>query len=87
METILAESLLKISQKMHEDCGLKTYHVPYLPRRIYIEAPGIVDIQKFMKFSAYGHLGSRATRVLDDIDRSSLHWIMGSNHTAWDLQG
>jgi hypothetical protein len=73
MEKILAESLLKITQKTHEDCGIMTYHVPYLPRRVYIEAPGIVEIQEFMKFSSFGHLVSRATRIFDDINRSFLH--------------
>lgn len=73
MEKIIAERLLEISQKTHEDCEIKTYHVPYLPRRIYIEAPGIVEIQELMKFSAYGYLVSRAARILDDIDRNFLH--------------
>jgi hypothetical protein len=73
MEKILAESLLEISRKTHEGCGIKTYHVPYLPSRIYIESPGIVEIQDFMKFSVYGHLVSRATRILDDINRNFLH--------------
>ena len=73
METILAASLLEITQKTHGHSGIKTYHVPSLPRRIYIEAPGIAEIQELMKFSAYGHLVSRATRVLDDIDRNFLH--------------
>ena len=73
MEKVLAERLLDISQKTHEDCGIKTYHVPCLPRRIYIEAPGILEIQEFMKFSAYGHLVSRATRILDDTNRNFLH--------------
>lgn len=72
MEKILAERLLVISQKTHEDCGIKTYHVRYLPRRIYIEAPGIVEIQEFIKYSAYGRLVSRATRILD-INRNFLH--------------
>ena len=73
METILAESLLQISRKTHEDLGIKTYHIPFLPRRIYIEAPGIAEIQQVMKFSSYGHLVSRATRILDDINRDFLH--------------
>lgn len=73
MEKFIAERLLEISQKTHEDCGIRTYHVPYLPRRIYIEAPGILEIQEIMKFSVYGHLVSRAARILDDIDRDFLH--------------
>jgi ribosomal protein L24 len=73
MESILAGSLLEISQKTHGDSGIKTYHIPYLPRRIYIEAPGVAEIQDIMKCSAYGHLTSRASRVLDDIDRGFLH--------------
>jgi ribosomal protein L24 len=73
MEKILAESLLEISRKTHEECGIKTYHVPYHPRRIYIESPGILEIQQFMKFSAYGSLVSRATRIFDDINRDFLH--------------
>ena len=73
METVLAESLLEISRKTHEDLGIKTYHIPFLPRRIYIEAPGILEIQQLMKFSAYSHLVSRATRIPDDINRSFLH--------------
>ena len=73
METILAESLLEISRKIYEDSGIKTYHIPFLPRRIYIEAPGIDEIQQCMKFSAYGYLVSRATRILDDIHRNFLH--------------
>jgi hypothetical protein len=73
METILAESFLEISRKTHEDMEIKTYHIPFLPRRIYIEAPGIAVIQQIMKFSAYYHLVSRATRILDDIDRTFLH--------------
>jgi hypothetical protein len=72
METILAESLLEI-RKTHEDLGMMTYHIPFLPRRIYIEAPGIVEIQQVMKFSAYGHLVSRATRILDDFNRDFFH--------------
>ena len=72
-EKIFAERLLEISQETHGDCGIKIYHIPYLPRRIYIEAPGIVEIQELMKFSVYGHLVSRATRILDDIDRKFLH--------------
>ena len=73
MEAILAGSLSEISLKMHGDSGISTYHIPYLPRRIYIEAPGIAEIQALMKFSAYGHLVSRASRVLDDLDRNFLH--------------
>ena len=73
METVLAESLLEISRKAHEDLGIKTYQIPFLPRRIYIEAPGILEIRQVMKFSAYGHLVSRATRILDDINRNFLH--------------
>lgn len=73
MEKIIAERLLEISQDTHENCGIKTYHVPYLPRRIYIEAPGIAEIQEFIKFSAYGYLVSHAARVLDDFDRNFLH--------------
>src|SRR6202522_3828143 len=73
MEKTLAESLLEIFRKMHEDRGIKTYHVPYHPRRIYIEAPGIIEIQEFMKFSAYSHLVSCATRIFDDNNREFLH--------------
>ena len=43
MEKILAEGLLEISRKTHEDCGIMTYHFSYLPHRVYIEAPGIVE--------------------------------------------
>ena len=46
MEKLLAESLLDISRKTHESSGIKTYHVPHLPRRVYIESPGIVEIQE-----------------------------------------
>ena len=73
MEKILAESLLEISRKTHEDCGIKSYHVPHLPCRIYIETPGILEIQEFMKFSTYSHLVSRAIRIFDDINRDFLH--------------
>ena len=73
MEAVLAESLFEISRKTHENLGIKTYHIPFLPRRIYIEAPGIFEIQQLMKFSAYGHFVSRATRILDDINRNFLH--------------
>ena len=73
LEKIIAERLLEISQKTHEDCGIKTHHVPYLPHHIYIEAPGILEIQELMKFSAYGYLVSRAAHILDDIDRNFLH--------------
>jgi ribosomal protein L24 len=73
METALAESLLEISQKMHEDTRIKTYHVHYLPHRIYIEAPRFLKIQDLMKFSVYGHLVSRAACILDDINRKFLH--------------
>lgn len=72
IETVLAESLLEISRKTHENLGIKTYHIPFLPCRIYIEAPGVVEIQQLMKFSAYGHLVSRATRIPDDINRNFL---------------
>ena len=73
METVLAESLLEISRKTHEDLGIKTYHIPFLPRCIYIEAPGIAEIQQLLKFSAYSHLVFRATRIPDDINRNFLH--------------
>ena len=73
MEKTLAESLLEKSQKIYEDCGIMTYSVPHLPRRVYIEAPGIFEINKIMKFSAYGYLVSRVARVSDDINRSFLH--------------
>src|SRR5882762_5226840 len=73
MEKTLAESLEEISRETLEDCGIKTYHVPYLPRRIYLETPGIVEIQELMKFSAYGRLVSRATRIFDGINRDFLH--------------
>ena len=75
MEKILAESLLEISRETHENCGIKTYYLPYLPRRIYIEIPGIVQFQELMKFSAYSYLVSRATRIFDDINRTFLHSI------------
>ena len=73
METVLAESLSEISQKIHGYSGIKTYHIPFLPCRLYIEAPGIAETQEFMKFSTYGHLVSRATCILDDIDHNFLH--------------
>jgi hypothetical protein len=73
MEKMLAERLLEISIKTHEYCDIKIHNVPYLPRRIYIEAPGIAEIQELMKFSAYGRLVSRATRIFDDTNRSFLH--------------
>ena len=73
MESTLAETLFDISPKTHEDCAIKTYHIPYLPRRIYIEARGIVKIQELMKFSAYGHLVSHATCILDDMNNIFLH--------------
>ena len=72
MEKTLAESLLEISQEIYEDCGIMTYSVPYLPGRVYIEATGIAEIQNIMKFSTYGHLVSRAARILDDLDRNFL---------------
>jgi transcription antitermination factor NusG len=72
METILAESLLELSQKTDGQSGIKTYRIPYLPRRIYIEAPGLAKIHELMQFSAYGSLVSRASRVLDDFDRGFL---------------
>ena len=97
MENILTESLLEILQKMHKDCEINTYYVPYLPHRIYIEAPGIVEIQEFMRCSTDGHIVSRAMCILDDINcdffaqhqrsRCSLPWVMGLNHTGWPLQG
>ena len=73
MEKVLAESLQEISSKTHEDCGIKTYHVPHHFRRIYIETPGILELQEIMKFSTYSHLVSRATRIFDDINRNFLH--------------
>ena len=73
MEKILAERLLEISQKIHADCEIKTYHIPYLPHCIYIEAPGITEIQDLMKFSAYGRLVSCATCISDDINQNFLH--------------
>ena len=73
VEKILAECLLEILQKMHEDSGIKTYHIPCLPHCIYIEAPGITEIQELMKFSAYSHLVSRATCISDNINRNFLH--------------
>jgi hypothetical protein len=75
MEKILAESLLEISRKTLEDCGIR--HIIFLisPRRVYIETPGIFEVQELMKFSAYGRLVSRATRILDDINRTFLHGI------------
>ena len=63
MEKILAERLLEISQKIHADCEIKIYHIPYLPHHVYIEAPGTAKIQELMKFSAYGHLVSHATHI------------------------
>ena len=73
METVLAESLSEISQKIHGYSGIKIYHIFFFPRHLYIEAPGIAEIQEFMKFSAYGHLVSCATCILDDIDHNFLH--------------
>ena len=73
MEKILAEHLLEISQKIHADCKIKTYHIPYLPCHVYIEAPRIAEIQELMKFSAYGHLVSCATCISDDINCNFLH--------------
>ena len=40
---------------------------------MYIEAPGIAEIQEFIKFFTYGHLVSHATRILNDIDHNFLH--------------
>ena len=71
LETVIAASLHDFSQKTHSD--IQTYHVPYLPRRVYISAPGIAEIQELLKFSAYGHLVSRASRVLEDVDLGFLH--------------
>ena len=73
LEKCLAESFQDISRHTHEDCGISTHYVSYFPRRIYIEAPGIVEIKQIMKFSAYSHLLSRATRILDDGIRTFLH--------------
>ena len=73
IETVLAESLSEISQKIHGYSGIKRYHIPFLPCHLYIEAPGIAEIQEFMKFSAYGHLMSCAACILVDIDCNFLH--------------
>jgi ribosomal protein L24 len=73
MEKCLADSLQDISRQTHDDYGISTHYVPSLSRRIYIEAPGIVEIQEIMKFSTYGHLISRATRISDDDSRNFLH--------------
>jgi hypothetical protein len=74
MEKVLADHLQDISGQMHDNCRILTHYVPYLPCRIYIEAPGIVKIQEIMKFSTYGHLLiSRTTRILDDNNRKFLH--------------
>lgn len=75
IEKILAVSLLEIS-KTRGDCEIQTFHNPCFPRRIYIKAPGILEIQELMKFSAYGPLVSRATRIIDDID---LNLLLGTN--------
>jgi len=79
METVLTESLLEISRKTHEYFQIKMYHISYLPHCIYIEALGIVKIQQFMKLSAYGHLVSCDTCILDDIDRNFLHSTSAPN--------
>ena len=34
METVLAESLSEILQKIHGYSGIQTYHIPFLPRRL-----------------------------------------------------
>ena len=68
MEMVPAESLSEILQKIHGYSGIKTYHISFLPCCLYIEAPGIAEIQEFMKFSTYGHLMSHAAHILDDID-------------------
>ena len=73
METILTESLSEILQKTLGYAGINIYHIPFLPRRLYIEAPGIAKIQEFMKFSAHGHLVSCTAHVLDDLDHNFLH--------------
>ena len=73
IEKILVDQLLEISQKTHEDCKIKTYHIPGLSHCIYIEAFGIVKIQQFMKFSVYGHLVSHTTCILDDVNCNFLH--------------
>ena len=97
VEKILAKCLLEILQKMHEDSGIKTYHISHLLCRIYIEAPGITEIQELMKFSGYSHLVSWATCISDNIyhiffaqyqhSQCSLPWVMGPSHTSWPLQG
>jgi transcription antitermination factor NusG len=76
LEKILAVSLSQISTRHQEDYEIQTFHHPCFPRRIYIKAPGILEIQKLMKFSAYGSLASRATRIMDDID---LNLLLGTN--------
>jgi hypothetical protein len=60
-------------QKIHGYSGIKTYHIPFLPHRLYIEAPEIAEIQEFMIFFAYCHLVSHTTHVLDDLDCHFLH--------------
>jgi len=71
LERLIARSLDELSQKTHSD--IQIYHVSYLPRRVYCRAPGIADIRELCKFSAYGHLVSRASRVLEDIDLDFLY--------------
>jgi ribosomal protein L24 len=71
LETVIAGSLNAFSRQ--RDSDIQTYHVPYLPRRVYIRAPGIAEIQELLKFSAYGQLVSRASRVLEDLDLDFLH--------------
>jgi hypothetical protein len=91
MEKILAESFLEISQNSHEDCGIKTYHIPYLPRRIYIEAPGIVRDSRVHEVfglwspsvSCHTHIGRHQSQFFAQRSRRSLPWVMGPNHTGW----
>ena len=71
MERLLATSLAEVAKNRDLD-PFQIHHVPYFAHRLYIEAPGIHEIQEVLKFSTCSHLAFRGVRVFDDTKRSWL---------------
>lgn len=59
--------------------GIRVHRLPQLPRRLYVEAASLREVQRLMTYSQSTYHG-RGIRVIDDVDRK---WLQGDNLSSF----
>ena len=57
--------------------GIRVHYLPQFPRRLYVEAPSLREVQHLMTYSQSTHHGC-GIRLIDDVDRE---WLQSDSQS------